>query len=117
MEKGFVIASMLMIAGGLHLAHAGNAEKGKALFESSKFSGGTTGNSCMTCHEGGKGLGSDLFERKNVTTKGTETKNLAGAVNVCIKNPLGGAALDPQGEKMRDLIAYMRTLINQPAMK
>jgi len=117
MEKGFVIVSMLMIAGGLHLANAGNADKGKVLFESSTLGSGTTGKSCMTCHQGGKGLGSDLFERKNFTIMGMDKKDLADVVNVCIEKPLGGTRLDPQGEEMRNLLAYMKTLIDPPAKK
>jgi len=117
MEKGFVIVSMLMIAGGLHLAHAGNADRGRVLFESPTLGGGTTGKSCMTCHQGGKGLGSDLFERKNFTIMGMDKEDLADVVNVCIEKPLGGTGLDPEGEEMKDLMAYMKALVDPPARK
>ena len=114
MEKGFVVISVLIIAGGLHL---GNANKGKLLFEQPGFSGGITGTSCMTCHEGGKGLGRDLFQRKDFTTMGVKTKSLADVVNVCIENPLEGVGLDPQGEDMKYLLAYIQTLVSHPAKK
>ena len=117
MEKGFVVASMLMMAGGLHLTYVANADKGKVLFERSTLGGGTSGINCMTCHDGGKGLGSDLFERKKFTTMGTEKNNLPDVINVCIQQSLGGGALDPQSGEMKDLIAYIKTLVKQAAKK
>lgn len=115
MKKTPILAAVLILAGGLTYAWAANADKGKALFESPSLGGGTTGKSCATCHTGGKGLGSDLFEREQVTIMGMEKKTLAEVVNVCIENPLGGKAIDPQGEEMQDLIAYMKTLVAAPA--
>jgi cytochrome c len=32
-------------------------------------------------------------------------------VNVCIENPLGGSAIDTEGEEMQDLVAYLKTLV------
>jgi cytochrome c len=103
------------MAGGLTLSYAASVDKGKALFESPSLGGGTTGKSCMSCHDGGKGLGSDLFERKEFTIMGMEKKSLAEVVNVCIEHPLGGTAIDPQGEEMQDLLAYLQTLVAKPA--
>lgn len=117
MDKAFIVVAVLMTAGGFHLAHGGSADKGKVLFESAALGGATTGKSCATCHDGGKGLGSSLFERKHFTIMGREENRLADVVNVCIEQPLGGTALDPQGEEMNHLIAYMKTLIKQPAKK
>ena len=114
MEKGLIVVSVLIIAGGLHL---GDANKGRLLFEKPDFGGGTTGKSCMTCHEGGQGLGSDLFQRKNFTVRGVNSTSLAAVVNGCIENPLQGVGLDPQGEDMKYLLAYMKTLASQPAKK
>ena len=37
--------------------------------------------------------------------------------NVCIEKPLGGTAIDLQGEEMQDLIAYMKTLVSKQAKK
>jgi cytochrome c553 len=115
MKKTLVLVAALMMAG--TLAYAANADKGKILFESPRLGGGTTGKSCASCHEGGKGLGSDLFERKQFTIMKMEKKTLADVVNVCIENPLGGKAIDPQGQEMQDLIAYMKTLVTKPAKK
>jgi cytochrome c len=117
MDKAFIVVAVLMTAGGFHLAHGGSADKGKVLFESTTLGGATSGKSCATCHDGGKGLGSSLFERKHFILMGREENSLADVVNACIEQPLGGTALDPRGDKMNNLIAYMKTLIKQPAKK
>jgi len=117
MEKALVVVALLMLAGGLQLPHAADAHKGKILFQRVGLGGGTTGKSCVTCHLGGKGLGSDLFQRKRFTIMGMDKENLANVVNVCIERSLGGAALDPQGEEMADLLAFMKILVNPSAPK
>ncbi len=115
MKKMFILATLLVTIGGLSPANAGNLEKGKALFASPTLGGGTTGKSCQSCHPGGKNLGGDLFSRKKLSIMGTDKDSLAGVVNVCIERPLGGKAIDPQGEEMQDLLAYMQTLVAKPA--
>lgn len=113
MKKTLVLVAALMMTG--TLVYAANADKGKALFESPTFGGGTTGKTCNTCHEGGEGFGSDLFERKQFTIMEMDKKTLADVINICIEKPLGGKAIDPQGEEMQDVMAYMKTLIAKPA--
>lgn len=115
MKKTIILATALILAGGLTYSWAANVDKGKALFESPSFGGGTTGKSCMSCHADGEGFGSDLFEREDYTIMGMEKKTLAEVVNVCIETPLGGKAIDPQGEEMQDVVAYMKTLVPGPA--
>jgi mono/diheme cytochrome c family protein len=115
MKKSFLLATALVMAGGLSLAYAGNVEKGKALFESPTLGGGTTGKSCQSCHPDGKRLGSDLFERKHLRLMGYAKTNVAEVVNSCIEKPLGGKAIDPNGEEMQDLLAYMQTLTAKQA--
>lgn len=110
MKKALVLATALVMAGGFNLANAGDVEKGKALFESPTLGGGTTGKSCKSCHPGGKNLGGDLFDRKKLSIMGTDKDSLAAMVNTCIERPLGGSAIDPKGEEMQDLLAYMKTL-------
>ena len=118
MKKNLLLVATLMMAGSLTLAYAASVDKGKILFENPKLGNGTTGKSCMTCHDGGKGLGSDLFERKQFTIMGMAQKSLAEVINVCIEHPLGGTAIDAQGGEMQDLIAYIKTLVaKQPATK
>ena len=61
-------------------------------------------------------MGKDLFaERKQFTIMGMGKKTLAEVINVCIEKPLGGKAIDPNGQEMQDLIAYMKTLVTKPA--
>lgn len=114
-KKIGILAAAFVTAGALSLAYAADVDKGKALFESPALGAGTTGKSCNTCHADGKGLGSDLFDRKNLSIMGMEKTNVEEMVNVCIEKPLGGSAIDPQGEEMQDLIAYMKTLVSKQA--
>jgi len=117
MKKTIMLVAALMMTGTMALAYAANVDKGKALFESPSLGGGTTGKSCLSCHEGGAKLGGDLFERKQWTIMGMDKKSLAEVVNVCIEKPLGGTAIDPQGQEMQDLLAYMKNLIAKPDKK
>lgn len=117
MDKALVVVSMLMMAGGVHLPYAANPTKGKILFERSHLGGGTMGKSCITCHDGGKRLGGDLFKPKTMDLMGRNKESLPDDINGCIEQYLGGAALDPRGEEMQDLIAYMKTSTSRPAKK
>jgi len=107
---GTVLLTLALIAG-LSVAYAADVEKGKELFNSPTLGGGTSGMSCMSCHDGGEGLGNDLFDRSEYTIMGMKKASLAEVVNVCIENPLEGEAIDPQGDDMQNLIAYMKTLL------
>jgi cytochrome c peroxidase len=88
---------------------SGGVEKGKALFNDPKFSGGT--KSCSECHPNGKGL-------EKAGEKGrTEWKNPAGtwltledASNVCLIMANKGKAIDPRGEDMKFIIDYIKSL-------
>lgn len=113
MKKLSVLVAAVMMAGSFSLAHAANVDKGKALFESPNLGGGTKGKSCSSCHEGGEGLGSDLFERKGFNFSGKDNMSLVEVINTCIENALGGKAIDPKGEEMQDLTAYMKTLVTK----
>ena len=46
---------------------------------------------------------------------GTKKASLADVINVCIETPLEGKAIDPKGKEMQDLMAYMKTLVANPA--
>ena len=113
MKKVFFLITTLTFAVGLSMVHAGNIDKGKALFESPILGGGTTGKTCKSCHKGGRNFGSDLFDRKKLTIMGTAKDDLAGVINFCIERPLGGKAIDPKGEEMNDLMSYMKTLVSK----
>lgn len=108
MKKILLLVTVLMLSG--TLVYAADADKGKDLFESPTLGGGTTGNSCSSCHEGGKGLGSDLFERM-------DKKRLAAVINNCIEKTMGGRAIDPEGQEMQNLMAYMKTLVTKADVK
>ncbi|MGA7826933.1 MAG: hypothetical protein WCA04_04700 [Geobacteraceae bacterium] len=114
MKKVPVLVAAIMMAGSFGVAYAANVERGKTLFESPDLGGGTTGKSCSSCHEGGDGLGSDLFERKKFNFGGSDNMRLVDVINLCIENPLGGKAIDPEGADMQDLTAYMKTLVSKP---
>lgn len=112
--KALKIALFSMIVLGLIFSFAfaaGDVAKGKALFNDPKFAGGTSGNSCNTCHPDGKGL-----EKSGAKDK-KEWKNPAGiwtsiedASNVCIIMANKGKAIDPKSDEMKNLIAYIKSL-------
>jgi cytochrome c peroxidase len=78
---------------------AGDAAKGKVLFNDARLGGGTAGISCNSCHPLGKGL-----------EKAADKKDLPKVVNACIKNALKGKGIDPKSDEMADLIAYIKSL-------
>ena len=105
MKKVF-LAGVLIAAANFSAAYAGNVENGEKLFASPTLGGGTTGRSCVTCHADGYKLSADLFERK-------KDKAVAHIVNFCIEKPLGGEAIDPTGQEMADILAYMKSLVKE----
>ncbi len=86
---------------------AGNAEKGKALFNDPKAFGGQM--ACSSCHPGGKGLEKAGTE-KEWTTPAGKTRTLEEAINLCIVNANKGKGLDVRSEQMADLVAYIKSL-------
>ena len=104
------ITFLLAIALGLTFTvafAAGEAEKGKALFNDAKFAGGV--KSCNSCHPNGKGLEKSA-EKKEFNIMGKQQKSLEEAVNACIVNANKGKAIDVKSEQMKELVAYMKTL-------
>ena len=100
--KGLRIALFVMVSISLMFTlaiAAGNAEKGKTLFNDPKFGGGTVGMSCNSCHQDGKGL-----------EKAADRKDLEKQVNLCIKNALKGKGIDPKSAEMADIVAYLKSL-------
>jgi mono/diheme cytochrome c family protein len=78
---------------------AGDAARGKILFNDPKLAGGTAGVSCATCHPNGKGV-----------EKAGDRKDLAQFINTCLVNANKGKAIDPKSADMADLIAYIKSL-------
>jgi cytochrome c553 len=100
--KGFGRSLSVMVSFSFMLSlalAAGNVEKGKILFNDSKFGGGTAGMSCNSCHQGGKGL-----------EKAADRKDLEKMVNACIKNALKGKGIDSKSAEMADIVAYLKSL-------
>jgi len=93
-----VLFSILLfgLSSSLALA-AGDAAKGKALFNDTKL--GAAGNSCNSCHPDGKGL-----------EKAAARKDLAKVVNSCIENALKGKPINTNSSEMADLIAYIKSV-------
>ncbi len=95
-----IILVCIFLAGSFSLAlAAGDAGKGKILFSDTKLGGATAGNSCNSCHPGGKGL-----------EKAGARKDLTEVINACIENALKGKPLDLKSSEIADLVAYIKSL-------
>ena len=129
--KTLTIVIMCMIATGLlftaaFAAHdvgsgtaaviAGDVEKGKALFNDTKFAGATSGKSCNTCHPGGKGL-EMAAGKKEFNIMGKKQNSLEEAVNFCIENANKGKPIDTASNQMKDIVAYIKSLGMKMEMK
>lgn len=88
---------------------AGDAKRGKDLFNDTKLAGATTGKSCNSCHPGGKGL-ENAGDKKEWMMMGKKFKSLEAVINWDIENALHGKALDPKSDNMADLVAYIKSL-------
>ena len=82
---------------------AGDATRGKALFDDPDFAGGTAGRSCSSCHPGAKGA-----------AKGVDKGNLRQTINACIVKALQGKAIDPASSEMDDIVAYLKSMKERP---
>lgn len=103
------LLSCLAVALVFSMALAGDAEKGKALFNDPKLGGGTAGKSCGMCHPNGKGLDT-VADKKEFKFAGKTMKTLEEAINACIEKANKGKALDPQSDDMKNLVAYLKSL-------
>jgi mono/diheme cytochrome c family protein len=104
----FLIAASLMFSTAYAMKHTPE-ERGKALLNDVKLGGGTTGKSCNTCHPNGAGL-EKAADKKEFKIMGKTQKSLEEAINVCIEMALGGKAMDPKSDQMKDMAAYMKSL-------
>lgn len=92
------------------LAHAaGDAEKGKVLFNDTHFAGAVSGKSCNSCHPGGRGL-EMAGGKTEFKIMGKTQNSLEDAVNLCIVNAIKGKVLDSSSEEMQDVVSYIRSL-------
>src|SRR5208282_6717345 len=101
-------ATILAFAVSAALA-AGNASRGKTLFNDPKFAGATSGRSCNTCHPEGTDL-EQAGNKKEFNIAGKTQKSLEAAVNACIVYAINGKALDPKSDAMQDIVAYIKSL-------
>lgn len=94
-----------------------DANHGKQLFESPALGGGTSGKTCLTCHENGRGFSPETLSRKTYSVMGNPVASLAGVVNFCIEVALRGEAIPENGKEMHDLIAYLHIFIKDNSGK
>jgi cytochrome c len=87
----------------------GSVSKGKVLFNNPALGSSTNANSCNTCHPEGRGL-EKAGEKKEFHIMGKKQESIEEAVNICIEMPLQGKALDPEGEDMANIVAYIKSL-------
>ncbi len=86
---------------------AGDAEKGRSLFNDPKFAGGV--KACNSCHPNGKGL-EKSGDKKEFHIMGKTQKSLEEAVNACIVNANQGKAIDVKSDQMKQMVAYIKSL-------
>ena len=97
-------------------AAAGDAAKGKALFNDPNLGGAPGKKSCGTCHPDGKGM-EKVAGKKEFNLGGKTQKSLEEAINMCVENAIKGKALDPKSDQMKDLVAYIKSLKGKAAAK
>jgi hypothetical protein len=102
-------ASLVLSAAGTCLG--ADARHGKLLFASPALGGGTSGKTCLTCHEHGRDFSPETLSRKQYLVMGNPVASLAGVVNFCIEVALRGEALPENGKEMNDLLAYLAIFI------
>jgi cytochrome c peroxidase len=87
----------------------GDVATGKDLFNDPGL--GTNGNTCNSCHPAGRGLEhAGDPGRTEWINPGGKWLSLEDANNVCIMMALKGKTIDPRGQMMQDLTAYIRSL-------
>ena len=80
------------------------AAAGKDLFHDTKL--GTNGNSCATCHPGGKGL--ECVAAKSAwRAGGADFSTMGGAINACVKGALKGPSLSEGSYQTKALSLYL----------
>jgi cytochrome c len=108
LETTAVAVGMALVLGTSAFA-AGDAKRGKMLFDDAKFAGGST--SCSSCHPDGKGLEKAGMKGKKEWTNPAGTwLAIEDASNVCLILASKGKAIDPKSAEMKDLVAYIKSL-------
>ena len=102
-----LVFSVLTMVGAVSaMQHEPTADKGKALFNSTKL--GRNGKTCNDCHKDGSGL-----EKAGIKN------DLETIVNNCIKKGLNGKALKSKSVEMQSIVLYIKELGSEkkPAAK
>ena len=86
---------------------AGEAEKGKALFNDPNFAGGV--KACSSCHPDGQGL-EKAAGKKEFHVAGQTQHSLEEAINTCIVYAIQGKAIDVKSDQMKEMVAYIESL-------
>lgn len=112
----------LLTAFSIFLAATGSclgadAQHGKLLFESPALGGGTSGKTCLTCHEHGRDFSPETLSRKTYSIMGNPVASLAEVINFCIEVALRGEAIPKNSAEMNDLIAYLPIFIKNNSGK
>ncbi|MEW6109559.1 MAG: hypothetical protein AB1632_10395 [Nitrospirota bacterium] len=109
--KIFVLSTVFIGFSFSYVCAAGNIERGKELFNDPGLGGSSFGVSCNTCHPDGRGLeGSGEADKKVWNSCLGEFKTIEDAINACIVTANKGQPLDPKSKKMKDLVAYIKSL-------
>lgn len=90
---------MVMTAGIAAAKEKTSVELGQKLFNDPKLGGATSGQTCNSCHAGGKGL-----EKAGNNTK------LAEMINKCITGALQGKKIDGRSVEMKSLKLYIQSI-------
>jgi mono/diheme cytochrome c family protein len=96
---------LAIVAGGQ--SGGGDLQKGEALFNDPTAFGGQ--RACSYCHPGGKGL-MEAGTKSEFHVMGGTQHSLEEAVNLCIEYASKGKPVDPGSDKMKDIVAYIRSL-------
>jgi cytochrome c553 len=109
MKTFALMVAAMMVLGSMssHVFAAGDAEKGKTLFSDPGAFGGK--RACSACHPDGGGL-EDAAAKKVFHIAGGVQKSLEEAVNTCIVNASMGKAIDIKSDRMKDIVAYIKSL-------
>jgi cytochrome c553 len=106
-KKVFLLSALLTVVMLSAAMAAGNAAKGKVLFNDPKFADGV--RACSRCHPDGRGL-ENAADRKVFHIGGRTQMSLEEAVNTCIVTANEGKAIDPKSADMQNIVAYIKSL-------
>lgn len=103
MRIALSLAVLLLLSFAVASAVEGpSLELGKTLFEATTL--GSNGNSCATCHPGGRGLDE---------IQAYDDGMLKEMINFCIRDTLKGTMLSPESQELEALQRYLQSMMKQ----